>query len=152
MDSNNKGFVYLTKDRLHELETELNDLKSRGRKDIADKIAEARAHGDLSENAEYDAAKHQQEQLEMRIGKFEEMLSRVKIISPDDMPNDKIYILHNVKLKDLKTKEEFTYKLVSPEEADLEQDKISVTSPIGKSLLGRKKNEEVEIEIGRAHV
>lgn len=145
MDSNNKGFVYLTKDRLHELETELNSLKSRGRKDIAEKIAEARAHGDLSENAEYDAAKHQQEQLEMRIGKFEEMLSRVKIISPDDMPNDKIYILHNVKLKDLKTKEEFTYKLVSPEEADLEQDKISVTSPIGKSLLGRKKNEEVEI-------
>ena len=101
MDSNNKGFVYLTKDRLHELETELNDLKLRGRKDIAEKIAEARAHGDLSENAEYDAAKHQQEQLEMRIGKFEEMLSRVKIISADELPNDNIYILHNVKLKEL---------------------------------------------------
>jgi transcription elongation factor GreA len=147
MDLNNKGFVYLTKDRLHELETELNELKSKGRKDIADKIAEARSHGDLSENAEYDAAKHQQEQLEMRIAKFEEMLSRVKIISPSDMPDDKIYILHYVTLKDLKTKEEFTYKLVSPEEADLEQDKISVTSPIGKALLGKKKNEEVEINV-----
>lgn len=145
MESNNKGFVYLTKDRLHELETELNALKQRGRKEVAEKIAEARAHGDLSENAEYDAAKHEQEQLEMRIAKFEETLSRVKIISADDMPNDKIYILHNVKLKDLKTKEEFCYKLVSPEEADLDQDKISVTSPIGKSLLGKKKNEEVEI-------
>jgi transcription elongation factor GreA len=147
MDNNNRGFVYLTRDRLHELETELNDLKSRGRKEIADKIAEARAHGDLSENAEYDAAKYEQEQLEIRIAKYEEMLSRVKIISAEDLPSDKIYILHNVKLLDLNTKEEFCYKLVSPEEADLEQDKISVTSPIGKALLGRKKNEEVEIVV-----
>lgn len=147
MELNNKGFVYLTKERLHELETELNELKTSGRKQVAEKIAEARSHGDLSENAEYDAAKNSQEHLEMRIGKYEEMLSRVKIIAAHDMPNDKIYILHNVKLKDLKTKEEFCYKLVSPEEADLEQDKISVTSPIGKALLGRKKNEEVEITV-----
>ena len=141
----NKGFVYLTKDRLHELETDLNLLKQKGRKEVAEKIAEARAHGDLSENAEYDAAKSEQEHLEMKIMKYEEMLSRVKIISPEDMPNDKIYILHNVKLKDMKTKEEFSYKLVSPEEADLDQDKISVTSPIGKALLGKKKNDELEI-------
>jgi len=141
----NKGFVYLTKDRLHELETDLNELKQKGRKEVAEKIAEARAHGDLSENAEYDAAKGEQEHLEMKIMKYEEMLSRVKIISPEDMPNDKIYILHNVKLKDMKTKEEFAYKLVSPEEADLDQDKISVTSPIGKALLGKKKNDELEI-------
>ncbi|MCI0450008.1 MAG: transcription elongation factor GreA [Chlorobi bacterium] len=147
MELNNKGFVYLTKERLHELETELNELKTSGRKQVAEKIAEARSHGDLSENAEYDSAKTAQEHLEMRIGKYEEMLSRVKIIAAHDMPNDKIYILHNVKLKDLKTKEEFCYKLVSPEEADLEQDKISVTSPIGKALLGRKKNEEVEITV-----
>ena len=141
----NRGFVYLTKDRLHEVETELNSLKQKGRKEVAEKIAEARAHGDLSENAEYDAAKTQQEHLEMRIMKYEEMLSRVKIIAAEDMPNDKIYILHNVKLKDLKTKEEFSYKLVSPEEADLDRDKISVTSPIGKALLGKKKNDELEI-------
>lgn len=142
---NNKGFVYLTRDRLHEIETELNDLRTRGRKEIAEKIAEARAHGDLSENAEYDAAKYEQEQLEMRIAKYEEMLSRVKIISAEDMPSDKIYILHNVRLLDINTREEFCYKLVSPEEADLDQDKISVTSPIGRALLGRKKNDEVEI-------
>ena len=147
MELNNKGFVYLTKERLHELETELIKLKTSGRKQVAEKIAEARSHGDLSENAEYDAAKNSQEHLEMRIAKYEEMLSRVKIIAAHDMPNDKIYILHNVKLKDLKTKEEFCYKLVSPEEADLEQDKISVTSPIGKALMGRKKNEEVEIMV-----
>lgn len=145
MDS--KGFVYLTKDRLHEIETQLNHLKKDERRVVAEKIAEARAHGDLTENAEYDAAKEEQQHLEFKIMKLEEMLSRVKIISADDLPNDKIYILHNVKLIDLKTKEEFAYKLVSPEEADLDQDKISVTSPMGKMLLGRKKGEEVELNV-----
>jgi transcription elongation factor GreA len=146
MDSN-KGFVYLTKDRLHENETELNSLKTNGRKLVAEQIAEARSHGDLSENAEYDAAKTEQEHLEIKIRKFEEMLTRVKIIAAHDMPDDKIYILHNVKLRDLKTKEEFIYKLVSPEESDLEQDKISVTSPMGKQLLGRKVNDDVELDV-----
>ncbi len=142
-----KGYVYLTKERLHELETELNELKVSGRKIVAEKIAEARAHGDLSENSEYDAAKLEQEHLEMRIHRYAEMLSRVKIIAAHEMPDDKIYILHNVKLKDLKTKEEFTYKLVSPEEADLDLDKISVVSPLGKALLGRKVGEEFEINV-----
>lgn len=140
-----KGFVYLTKDRLYELETELNSLKKNGRKEIAERIADARGYGDLSENAEYDAAKIAQEHLEMRIMKLVDLLSRVKIISASDMPDDKIYILHNVLLKDLKTKEEFKYKLVSPEEADLDNDKISVTSPIGKALLGKNIGDEVEI-------
>ena len=142
-----KGYVYLTKERLHELETELNELKVKGRKEVAEKIAEARSHGDLSENSEYDAAKIEQEHLEMRIHRYEEMLSRVKIIAAHEMPDDKIYILHNVKLRDLKTKEEFTYKLVSPEEADLDKDKISVTSPLGKALLGRKLNDEIELNV-----
>jgi transcription elongation factor GreA len=142
-----KGYVYLTKERLHELETELNELKVNGRKVVAEKIAEARAHGDLSENSEYDAAKIEQEHLEMRIHRYEEMLSRVKIIAAHEMPDDKIYILHNVKLRDLKTKEEFTYKLVSPEEADLDLDKISVTSPLGKAILGRKINDEIELNV-----
>ena len=146
MDTN-KGFVYLTKDRLHEIETELNGLKLNGRRLVAEKIAEARSHGDLSENAEYDAAKSEQEHLELKIRKLEEMLTRVKIIAAHDMPDDKIYILHNVKLRDLKTKEEFVYKLVSPEESDLEQDKISVTSPMGKQLLGKKVNDEVELDV-----
>jgi transcription elongation factor GreA len=140
-----KGFVYLTKERLYELETELNSLKRNGRKEIAERIAEARGYGDLSENAEYDAAKIAQEHLEMRIMKLQDILSRVKIISASDMPDDKIYILHNVLLRDLKTKEEFTYKLVSPEESDLENDKISVSSPIGKALLGKNIGDEVEI-------
>ncbi len=142
-----RSFVYLTRERLHELENELNELKGNGRKDVAEKIAEARGHGDLSENAEYDAAKIAQEYLEMRIMRLEETLSRVKIISANDLPDDKIYILHTVKLKDLNTREEFTYKLVSPEESDLDNDKISVTSPIGKALLGKKVKDEIELDV-----
>ncbi|MBK8982414.1 MAG: transcription elongation factor GreA [Ignavibacteria bacterium] len=139
--------VYLTRSRLVEIENELMELKTSGRKLMAEKIAEARSHGDLSENAEYDAAKEAQSHLELKIGKLETMLSRVKIISPDDMPNDEVYILSVVKVLDTKLKEEFTYTLVSPEEADFELDKISVTSPIGNALLGKKKNETVEINV-----
>lgn len=142
-----QSFVYLTKERLHEIETELNDLKTNGRKLVAEKIAEARSHGDLSENAEYDSAKDEQGHLELKIRKLEEMLSRVKIIAAHDLPDDKIYILHNVKIRDLKTNEEFVYKLVSPEESDLEQDKISVASPMGKLLLGKKVNDTIELDV-----
>ncbi len=139
--------VYLTKTRLVELENELIELKTKGRKSIAEKIAEARAHGDLTENAEYDAAKEAQSHLEMKIGKLETILSRVKIISPNEMPDNEVYILSVVKVLDMKGKEEITFSLVSPEEADFEQDKISVTSPIGKALLGRKKNEIFEVNV-----
>ncbi|HMS35481.1 MAG TPA: transcription elongation factor GreA [Ignavibacteria bacterium] len=139
--------VYLTKTRLVEIENELKDLKTAGRKAIAEKIAEARAHGDLSENAEYDAAKEAQSHHEFKIGKLEVMLSKVKIISPEDMPDNEVYILSVVKVLDMKMKEEITFSLVSPEEADFEQDKISVTSPIGKALLGKKKNEIVEVQV-----
>jgi len=139
--------VYLTKSRLVEIENELIRLKTNGRKLIAEKISEARSHGDLSENAEYDAAKEAQGHLELKIGKLEAMLSRVKIISPSDMPSNEVYILSVVKILDMKIKEESIYTLVSPEEADFEQDKISVTSPIGKALLGKKKNEVVEVQV-----
>ena len=139
--------VYLTRERLIQLEQELHELKTRGRRDMAQKIAEARGHGDLSENAEYDAAKEEQEHLEMRIVKLELTLARANIIEAKDLPNDKVYILSRVRLLDLKTNDEFEYLLVSPEEADFEQDKISVTSPIGKSLLGREKGDSVEIKV-----
>ena len=139
--------VYLTRERLVELEQELHDLKSNGRRVMAQKIADARGHGDLSENAEYDAAKEEQEHLEMRIGKLELTLSRAKLIEAKDLPNDKVYILSRVKIRDVKSGGEFEYLLVSPEEANFEQNKISVTSPIGKSLLGKTKGESVEIKV-----
>jgi transcription elongation factor GreA len=141
------GTVYLTREKLSSMEQELRDLKTNGRKTMAQKIAEARGHGDLSENAEYDAAKEEQQHLELRIAKIEGALSRAKIIEAKDLPNDKIYILTKVKLKDLKTQELCEYLLVSPEESDFDMHKISVTSPIGKALLGRKKGESVEIKV-----
>ena len=139
--------VYLTRERLVELEQELRDLKTNGRKQIAQKISDARGHGDLSENAEYDAAKEEQQHLELKISKLEHTLSRAKIIDARDLPNDKIYILSRVKLKDLKTDEIFEYLLVSPEESNFEQNKISVTSPIGKALLGKNQGDAVEIKV-----
>jgi transcription elongation factor GreA len=139
--------VYLTRERVVEIEQQLHDLKLNGRKAVAAKIAEARGHGDLSENAEYDAAKEEQQHLELRISKLEATLARAKIIQASDLPNDKIYILSRVKLKDLKTNEDFEYLLVSPEESNFEENKISVTSPIGKALLGKNKGDLVEIKV-----
>jgi len=139
--------VYLTRERLVELEHELHDLKTNGRKSVASKIADARGHGDLSENAEYDAAKEEQQHLELKISKLELTLSRAKIIEARDLPNDKVYILSRVKLTDLKTNEQFEYLLVSPEESNFEANKISVTSPIGKALLGKIKGDVVDITV-----
>lgn len=148
MGINGKGEpVYLTRERLVELEQELHELKTAGRKTMAQKIADARGHGDLAENSEYEAAKEEQQHLELRISKLEATLSRTKIIEAKDLPNDKIYILSRVTLKDLKTDNQFQYLLVSPEEADYEENKISVSSPIGKALLGRTKGESVEIKV-----
>jgi len=139
--------VYLTRERLTAIEQELRDLKTNGRKSIAMKISDARGHGDLSENAEYDAAKEEQQHLELRISKLETTLSRAKIIQASDLPNDKIYILSRVRLKDLKNNQEYEYLLVSPEESDFDNNKISVTSPIGKALLGKKQGEKIDIKV-----
>ncbi|MGQ9818601.1 MAG: transcription elongation factor GreA [Candidatus Kapaibacteriales bacterium] len=139
--------IYLTEERFLELQNELIELKTKTRKLVAQKIAEARSHGDLSENAEYDAAKHEQELLEMKISKLEETLSKAQVIRPEELPNDKIYILSKVKVKNLKTSQVVEYLLVSPEESDFERGKISVTSPIGKALMGKKLGEIVEINV-----
>jgi transcription elongation factor GreA len=130
-----------------ELEKQLQTMKSKGRAEMADKIAEARSHGDLSENAEYDAAKEEQVLFELRISKLEALLSRARIIDKTDLPTDAVYILSDVTLEDMKTGSIFTYKLVSQEEADFEQNKLSVSSPIGKALLKRKIGEVVKVQV-----
>ncbi|MBI2793392.1 MAG: transcription elongation factor GreA [Ignavibacteria bacterium] len=136
--------IYVTREWLQSLQVELQELKIHGRRDIAQKIADARSHGDLSENADYDAAKHAQELLEIRISKLETTLARAQVIEPGDFPNDKVYILSRVRLLNYKNKKEMEYLLVSPEEADVEQNKLSVTSPLGKSLLGKVVGDVVE--------
>ncbi len=141
------GIVYLKRSRLTELENELIDLKTNQRKIIAEKIAEARGHGDLSENAEYDAAKEAQSHLEMKISKLENLLSRAKVVNPEDFPDDEVSVLCSVQVHDLKHNEEITFTLVSPDEADFELDKISITSPLGQALLGKKVGDVVTVEV-----
>ncbi len=147
MAENNDGKVYLTREKLTELEQELHEMKTNGRADMAAKIAEARGHGDLSENAEYDAAKEAQQHLEMRIAKLEETLSRAQIIDTTTLSTDKVYILSLVKIQDQRTKQIIEYRLVAQEEADFDKNKISVTSPIGKGLLGKKPGDTVHIKV-----
>jgi len=140
------NFVYLTRERLVELERDLQELKTNGRKTIAAKIAEARSHGDLSENAEYDAAKEEQGMFELRISKLEKVLSRARIIDASQFPSDRVHILSVVSIKNLKTKKMFEYTLVSPEEADFQAGKVSVTSPVGQGLLGYKVRDKVKVK------
>jgi transcription elongation factor GreA len=139
--------VYLTKEKFIELEADLRDMKIDGRKQVAAKIAEARGHGDLSENAEYDAAREEQRHLEYRIAKLEETLSKTRVIDGKDISTDKVYIFSKVKVKDQASGKKIQYQLVSPEEADFDQNKISTTSPIGKGLMGKSVGEIAEIKV-----
>ncbi len=140
------NFVYLTRERLVELEKELRELKTNGRKEMAQKIAEARAHGDLSENAEYDAAKEEQGLFELRISKLEDVVSRARIIDTNHFEKDKVHILSTVSIINLKNKKKIEYTLVSPEEADFQAGKISVTSPVGQGLMGSKVGEKIKVK------
>jgi transcription elongation factor GreA len=140
------NFVYLTRERLFELEKELQEMKNNGRKEMARKIAEARAHGDLSENAEYDAAKEEQGLFELRISKLEGVLSRARIIDSSHMTQGEVHILSKVKIKNIKTGKLFDYVLVSPEEADFQQGKISITSPVGQGLMTKKLGDRVQVK------
>lgn len=138
---------YFTEEGFEELKRELHDLKTRARKDIANTIAEARAQGDLSENAEYDAAKEAQGLLELKINKLEAVLGQARILDESQIDTSKALILSKVKVKNLNMKKDFVYTLVSEKEADLKTGKISVTSPIGKGLLGKKVGEIAEIKV-----
>ena len=139
--------VYLTKEGMDNLRSELNELKSTGRQQMAQAIAEAREKGDLSENAEYDAAKEAQGLHELKISKLEESISNARVIDESEINTDKVSILSKVKVLNLSFDKEFEYTIVSEEESDLQQGKISVQSPIGKGLLGKKKGEEVSIDV-----
>ncbi len=129
---------YYTEEGLKKLKDELNELKTKGRADMAKQIAEARDKGDLSENAEYDAAKDAQGLLEMRISKLEELVANARIVDESKLDNSKVSILSKVKIKNKKNGGVMTYMLVAEEEADLKLGKISVKSPIGQGLLGKK--------------
>lgn len=141
------GEVYLTQEGYEKLKVELDYLSKTKRREVAKQIEKARALGDLSENAEYDAAKEAQAHLEKKIAELQEKLSRARIIENENIPSDKVYIGAKVKLLDCETEEELDYVLVSPPEANYEENKISIESPIGKALLGRKENDVVEVNV-----
>jgi len=138
---------YLSREGYEKLDKELRDLKTRGRKEIAEEIAEARAKGDLSENAEYDAAKEAQGMLEKRIAELENALANARILEEEDIKTDKAYLLSTVTIYNYKVKREVKYTLVSKDEADFKENKISVDSPIGKAILGSEVGETVEVEV-----
>jgi transcription elongation factor GreA len=141
-----KKISYYTKEGLDKLTNELNFLKSKGRSDIAKQIAEARDKGDLSENAEYDAAKDAQGHLEAKIAKLEDLMSNARLLDETKIDTSSVSILSKVTIKNKKNNASVTYTLVSEEEADLKAGKISTQSPIGKGLLGKKKGDSVKIK------
>lgn len=129
------------------MDRELRDLKTRGRKEIAEEISEARAKGDLSENAEYDAAKEAQGHLEKKIAELENTLATAKIIEKDDIDTSKAYLLATVTILNKKTNKKMKYTLVSKDEANFKEGKISVDSPIGQAILGTEIGDEVTVDV-----
>jgi transcription elongation factor GreA len=140
------NYTYLTQEGFDRLTAELEEMKSNGRREISLAIAEAREKGDLSENAEYHAAKDAQGMLEMKINKLERSLANARVIDESQLDDSKVVVLSNVTIKNLKSQKEVTYKLVSAAEANLKEKKISVTSPIGEGLLGKEVGDTVQIQ------
>jgi transcription elongation factor GreA len=141
-----KKISYYTKEGLEKLTQELAQLKTKGRAEIARQISEARDKGDLSENAEYDAAKDAQGHLEAKIAQMEELLSNARLLDESKIDTSSVSILSKVTIKNKKNGASVTYMLVSEEEADLKAGKISTQSPIGKGLLGKKKGDTAVIK------
>lgn len=139
--------AYFTKEGLENLKQELQYLKTEGRAKIANAIAEARDKGDLSENAEYDAAKEAQGLHETKIAKLEETLSNARLIDESKIDTSKVLALSIVKIKNVKNGATMTYQLVAENEADLKSGKISVKSPIAQGLLGKSVGDKAEIQV-----
>ena len=140
---------YYTAEGLKKLNEELEQMKTIERPKISQQIAEARDKGDLSENAEYDAAKEAQGLLEMKISKLEDVLANARILSEENIDLSKVGVLTKVKIKNLANSATMEYSLVAEKEADIRKNKISVSSPIGKGLLGKKVGETAEIQVPR---
>ncbi|AEA42704.1 transcription elongation factor GreA [Fluviicola taffensis] len=139
-------FAYYTEEGLKKLKDELHEMKTVQRPRISEQIAEARDKGDLSENAEYDAAKEAQGLLEMKISKMDALLSKARIIDNSIMDNSKVLILSCVKIKNVNNGMEMEYTIVAESEADLKLKKISIDSPIGKGLLGKKVGDVADVQ------
>lgn len=141
------NYNYLTQGGYEKLKAELEELKTTGRQEVARAIAEAREKGDLSENAEYDAAKEAQGLLELKISKLEDLIANARLMDKSDVDVSKVMVMSTVKLKNLKTNQIVSYTLVSETEANLKLGKISINSPIGQGLVGKRVGEKVAIKV-----
>ena len=141
------AFIYLSQEGYDQLKQDLNKLKIEERPKIINQIAEARDKGDLSENAEYDAAKEAQGLLEARIAKLELELSKARVIKNTNLDNSSVHLLNTVTIKNLDNNMEMEYTIVSAAEADITKKKISSTSPIGKGLLGKSIDDIIDIKV-----
>ena len=139
--------TYMTEDGYNKILAEINYLESVKRPEISAQIAEARDKGDLSENAEYDAAREAQGLLEVKISQLKGMISNARLIDESQLKNDAVQIMSKVKLKNIKTKATMTYTLVSDSEADLKENKIAVSTPIAQGLMGKKVGDAVDIQV-----
>ncbi len=139
--------TYMTEEGIRNLQEELIDLESVQRPAISRQIAEARDKGDLSENAEYDAAKEAQGLLEAKIARLKELIATARLIDESRIGTDEVKIMNKVTIKNVKTKKQMTYTLVSESEADLKSGKIAVNTPIAQGLLGKKVGDVVEIQV-----
>lgn len=139
--------ILVTKEGLEKLENELEELKVVRRKEVAEKIKQALAFGDLSENSEYDEAKNEQAQVEARIAQIEGMLKVARVVDDANISTDAVSVGTKVKLLDVEFEEEEEYAIVGSSEADPSQNRLSYESPVGKALLGRKVGEVVEVEV-----
>ncbi|HPE99031.1 MAG: transcription elongation factor GreA [Bacteroidales bacterium] len=139
--------TYITKEGLEKLKAELDQLMNVERPKISKQIAEARDKGDLSENAEYDAAKDAQGMLELKISQMQEIVSNSRIIDESKLDNSKARILSTVTIENKKTKQKMTYTLVPDQEADLKAGKLSVNSPIAQALLGKKVGDSADVKV-----
>jgi transcription elongation factor GreA len=137
--------VHVSKEGFEKMQQELHELKYVQRPFISKQIADARDKGDLSENAEYHAAKEDQGLLETRIAKLEDLITRSRVIDESKLDNSKVMMLSNVKVRNLKSNQEMIYIMVSEKEADFKLGKISIKSPIGSSLMGKKLGDKVEV-------
>jgi len=140
-------FVYLTEDGLKKLKDELDKLVNVERPNISKQIAEARDKGDLSENAEYDAAKEAQGLLEMKISKLQETVRYARILDPNDIDTESVQILNKVKIKNVNTSAVMEYTIVAESEANLKEKKISINTPIAKGLIGKKVGDVADIQV-----
>ncbi len=140
------GISYMTQEGYEKLKAELEELKTKGREDAAHAIAEARDKGDLSENAEYDAAKTAQGMLELKINDLEKVFANARIIDETQLDTSRVSILTNVTIRNMKVNTEVTYKIVAEAEANLKEKKISINSPIGQGLLGKTVGDIAKIQ------